>query len=68
MNFWGKFFAFLVGIILIGKALGIIAVTFELVPLLALQEWIVTVYLFFSQNIFSQILGVILAVVLVLVA
>jgi len=48
MNFWGKFFTFIVGIILIGKALGIIAVTFKLVPLLTLQEWVVATYLFFS--------------------
>jgi len=68
MNFWGKFFTFIVGVILIGKALGIIALTFKLVPLLTLQEWVVATYLFFSQNIFSQILGVILAVVLIMVA
>ena len=54
MNFWGKFFTFIVGIILIGMALGMIAITFNLVPLLTLQEWVVATYLFFSQNIFSQ--------------
>ncbi len=68
MNFWGKFFTFIVGIILIGMALGMIAITFNLVPLLTLQEWVVATYLFFSQNIFSQALGVICTVILVLVA
>ncbi|HPT63429.1 MAG TPA: alkaline shock response membrane anchor protein AmaP [Candidatus Atribacteria bacterium] len=68
MNFWGKFFTFIVGIILIGMALGMIAITFNLVPLLTLQEWVVATYLFFSQNIFSQALGVIFTVILVLVA
>ncbi len=68
MNFWGKFFTFIVGIILIGKALGIVAMTFKLVPLLTLQEWVVATYLFFSQDIFSRVLGVILAVILVFVA
>ena len=48
-------------------ALGMIAITFNLVPLLTLQEWVVATYLFLAR-IFLQALGVICTVILVLVA
>ena len=68
MAFWGRLFAFLLGLVLIFVAVGIITVVFGLVPVLVVQEWITSFYLFFQVNILFRILGVLIIAAFVVVA
>jgi hypothetical protein len=68
MAFWGRLFAFLLGLVLIFVAVGIIMVVFGLVPVLVVQEWITSFYLFFQANILFRILGVLIIAAFVVVA
>lgn len=68
MAFWSRLFAFLLGILLVFAAVGITAVVFNIVPVLAVQEWITSFYLFFQINVFSRILGVLIVAAFLVVA
>lgn len=68
MVFWGRFFAFLLGLVLLLFALGILAVVFNLVPILLIQEWVTSFYLFFHANFLFRTLGVLIVAAFVVVA
>ncbi len=62
MVFWGRLFAFLLGLLLVLIALSIATVIFNIIPVITVQEWVTSFYLFFRLNIFFQILGLLVVV------
>ncbi|NSW76166.1 MAG: alkaline shock response membrane anchor protein AmaP [Candidatus Atribacteria bacterium] len=68
MAFWGRLFAFLLGLLLVLIAMGITMVVFNLVPVLVIQEWITSFYLFFHTNFLFRILGIFIIAAFVVVA
>ncbi|MEN3186968.1 MAG: alkaline shock response membrane anchor protein AmaP [Atribacterota bacterium] len=68
MAFWGRLFAFLLGVLLILIAVSITMVVFNLVPVLVIQEWITAFYLFFHTNFLFRMLGILIIAAFVVVA
>ncbi|MCX7667371.1 MAG: alkaline shock response membrane anchor protein AmaP [Atribacterota bacterium] len=68
MAFWGRLFAFLLGLLLILIAIGITTVVFNIVPVLVIQEWITSFYLFFHTNFLFRVLGIFVIAAFIVVA
>ncbi len=65
---WGKLFALILAIIALLAAFFIVVLIFNIIPLMAVQQWLLSFYLFFAQNIFFKILGVLVAALFVFLA
>jgi len=68
MNWWEKIFALILGVISLLVAWGLGAIIFGSLPLITVQEWLTSFYLFFSQSIGYLILGGIVVALFVLLA
>lgn len=68
MNWREKIFALILGVISLLVAWGIGAIIFGSLPLITIQEWLTSFYLFFSQGIGYLILGGIVVALFVLLA
>ena len=65
---WGKLFALILAIIALLAAFFIVVLIFNIIPLMTIQQWLLSCYLFFAQNIFFKILGILVAALFVFLA
>jgi len=65
---WGKLFALILAIISLLVAFFIVVMIFNVIPLMTIQQWLLSFYLFFAQNIFFKILGILVAALFVFLA
>ncbi|HAX98675.1 MAG TPA: alkaline shock response membrane anchor protein AmaP [Candidatus Atribacteria bacterium] len=66
--FWGKLFALILAIISLLVAFFIVVMIFNVISLITIQQWLISFYLFFTQNIFFKILGVLVVALFVFLA
>ena len=66
--FWGKLFALILAIISLLVAFLMVVMIFNVISLITIQQWLLSFYLFFAQNIFFKILGVLVAALFVFLA
>ncbi|WP_369017740.1 alkaline shock response membrane anchor protein AmaP [Thermatribacter velox] len=66
--FWGKFFTFLIGVILVFLGVELLLLILGVVPLLSIQRAITAVYFFFTGGLFKQFLGVLLSALFLIAA
>jgi uncharacterized alkaline shock family protein YloU len=66
--FWGKLFALILAIISLLVAFFVIVMIFNVVSLITIQQWLLSFYLFFTQNFIFKILGILVAALFVFLA
>ncbi|MEI6157167.1 MAG: alkaline shock response membrane anchor protein AmaP [Atribacterota bacterium] len=66
--FWGKLFAFILAVVSLAIAFFMVSLFFNFVSVLNVQQWFLSFYLFFVQNIFFKILGFLVAALFVFLA
>ncbi|MCD6156073.1 MAG: alkaline shock response membrane anchor protein AmaP [Candidatus Atribacteria bacterium] len=66
--FWGKFFTFLIGAILVFLGVELLLLIFGVVSLLSLQRILAAVYFFFAGGLFRQFLGILLSALFLVAA
>ncbi|BER91710.1 alkaline shock response membrane anchor protein AmaP [Atrimonas thermophila] len=66
--FWGKFFTFLVGIILVFLGVELLLLVLGIMPVLSIQRVIAAAYLFFARGLLQQFVGVLLSALFLIAA
>jgi|GEM_PF-388729 len=66
--FWGKFFTFLVGIILVFLGVELLLLVLGIMPVLSIQRAIAAAYLFFARGLLQQFVGVLLSALFLIAA
>ena len=66
--FWGKLFALILAVLSLVVAFFMVVIIFDVVSMISIQQWLLSFYLFFTQNIFFKILGILVAALFVFLA